>query len=71
MHTEFWSGKLKGRDYSRDLCLDGRIILELILKRSGIWKCGLDSSGIGYGSMMGSCEHGNEFSDSTKDENFY
>jgi hypothetical protein len=66
MHTIFWSENLKGRDHSEDLGVDGRIILEWIL-----WK-------IGWGSVdwihvaqvrnqwQGSCEHGNELSDSIK-----
>jgi hypothetical protein len=35
MRTEFWSGNPKGRDYSGDLDVDGRIILEWILGRYG------------------------------------
>jgi hypothetical protein len=31
MHTKFWSEKLKGRDHSEDLYVDGRVILEWIL----------------------------------------
>jgi hypothetical protein len=31
MHTKFWSGDLKGRDYIQDVGVDGRIILEWIL----------------------------------------
>jgi hypothetical protein len=33
MHTVFWLGNLKGRHYSEDLCVDGRIILEGILRK--------------------------------------
>jgi len=32
--------------------------------------CGLDASGSGYGPVAGSCERGNEPSDSIKDEEF-
>jgi hypothetical protein len=28
MHTKFWSENLKGRDYSEDLGVDGKMILE-------------------------------------------
>jgi hypothetical protein len=35
-----------------------------------VWGCGLDSSGSGWGSVAGSCEHGNEPSGSIKDEKF-
>jgi hypothetical protein len=31
MHTEYWFEKLKGRDHSEDLGVDGKIILEWIL----------------------------------------
>jgi hypothetical protein len=33
MPPEFWPEKLKGRDQSEDLGIDGKIILELILGR--------------------------------------
>jgi len=33
MHTKFWSVNLKGRDHSEDLWVDGRIILEQILRK--------------------------------------
>jgi hypothetical protein len=32
MHTKFWSENLKGRDDLEDLGIDGRIILDQILK---------------------------------------
>jgi hypothetical protein len=36
MLTKFWSENMKGRDYLKDLVLDARIILEMILmKQSG------------------------------------
>jgi hypothetical protein len=31
MHTVFWLGNLKGRDYVEHLGIDGKIILEFIL----------------------------------------
>jgi len=33
MHTKFWLENLKERDYSEDLGLDWRIILEQILEK--------------------------------------
>jgi hypothetical protein len=33
MHGEIWSDNLKGRNYSEDLGVDGRIILEWILEK--------------------------------------
>jgi len=35
MHTKVWLEKLKGRYCSEDVGTDGRIILELILKKLG------------------------------------
>jgi hypothetical protein len=35
MHTKFWSDNLKGGDHSEDLCVDGRITFELILRETG------------------------------------
>jgi hypothetical protein len=32
MHTKFYSGNRKGRDHLQELIVDGKIILELILK---------------------------------------
>jgi hypothetical protein len=41
------------------LNLDGKITLECILgKLDG--RCGMDSSGSGYGPVAGPCEHGND-----------
>jgi hypothetical protein len=60
MLTVFWAENLKGRDYSEDLGVDGKIILELILRKLGVERCGLDSSGSVQGPVAGSCEHGNE-----------
>jgi hypothetical protein len=35
MHTKFWLENLKGGDYSEDLGVTGRIVLEWILKKQG------------------------------------
>jgi hypothetical protein len=35
-----------------------------------VGRCGRDSSGSGQGPMEGSCEHGNEISDSIKGREF-
>jgi hypothetical protein len=32
MHTKFWSENFKGRDYSEDLDVDGKLISEPILR---------------------------------------
>jgi hypothetical protein len=37
MHTEFWSENLRERTHSEDLGIDGRIILERILREID-WK---------------------------------
>jgi hypothetical protein len=43
---KIWSEILNGRDHWEDLGVDGRIILQLILRRySSLGTCGLDSSG--------------------------
>jgi len=39
------------------------------LKEIG-WRCGLDSTGAGYGPVAGSCEYGNEPSSFIKGEEF-
>jgi hypothetical protein len=46
MHTRFWSENLKGRDCLEDLGIDGKI-LEWILGKIRVGRCGLDSSGSG------------------------
>jgi hypothetical protein len=40
MHTKFWSEILKVKDYSEDLGVCGRIILECFLKEYGgnVWR---------------------------------
>jgi hypothetical protein len=65
---KIWSENLNGRHHSEDLGVDGRIILEWILGKNRLGRCDLDASGSGYGPVAGSCEHGNEPSDSTKGE---
>jgi hypothetical protein len=39
MHTKFWFEILKGRDHSEDLGVDGRIMLEWILRNQAgkVW----------------------------------
>jgi hypothetical protein len=37
MRTKFYSGKLIGRDYAEDQGVDGKIVLEWILRKCG-WK---------------------------------
>jgi hypothetical protein len=36
MYVKFWLDDLKGRDYTEDLCVDGRIILEWMLGKCGL-----------------------------------
>jgi len=36
MHTKFWSEDVEGRQRSKDVSVDGRIILKLVLKK----RCG-------------------------------
>jgi hypothetical protein len=61
-NLKFLVRKPKGRDHSENLCIHGRIILG--------WK-GVDwMSGLGLGSVVGSCEHDNEPLGSIKDVNF-
>jgi hypothetical protein len=42
MHTKFWLGILNGRDHLEDVGVDGRIILEWVL-RNRVGRCGLES----------------------------
>jgi len=58
MHTKFWWESLKGRDYSEDLGVDGKIILEWILENQ--WD---DMDRIHLAQDRENCchfEHGNE-----------
>jgi hypothetical protein len=65
MHTKFLSENLKGRDHVEDLGIHGNIILEWVLGKEGEG-CELVASGLGEGTLMGSCEHGNESLGSVK-----
>jgi hypothetical protein len=58
-------GRPEGRNHLEDRGVDGRIILKWIFKK---WDGGhgLDSYGSGQGQVAGSCECGNEPSDSIK-----
>jgi hypothetical protein len=47
MHAGFWWGNLKERDNVENLGIDGRIILQMYLKRNGMGGHGLDLSGSG------------------------
>lgn len=51
------------RYQSQNQDADGEDNININLKEKG---CGLDESGSGYGPVAGSCEHGNEPSDSIK-----
>jgi hypothetical protein len=37
MHTKFWLGNLRGRDYLEELGIDRRMILKWILGKWGCW----------------------------------
>jgi hypothetical protein len=39
MHTEIYSGNLKGRDKLDDLGIDGRVMLKWLLKRNRLSGC--------------------------------
>jgi hypothetical protein len=67
VHTGFWWGDL--RDNSKDLGIDGRIILKWIFKKQNeeAWT-GLRWLTIGTGDRR--CESGNELSGSTKCREF-
>jgi hypothetical protein len=47
----FWLENLKGRDYSKDLGIDGRLILDWMLGKFGE-KSGLEASGSGQGPVV-------------------
>jgi hypothetical protein len=65
MRIRFWWGNLREREHLEDPDLDGRIILRWIFRK---WYVGygLDRSGSGKGQVAGTCESGNEISDSIK-----
>jgi hypothetical protein len=46
-------------NHQEDLDMNGRITLKSFLQNR-VRVCGLDSSGSGYGPVVGFCEHGNE-----------
>jgi hypothetical protein len=60
------SVSLKERDHLGDLGIGWRIILKWILNR--VRGCRLNSTGLGYSLMVGSCKHGNEPLGSIKSE---
>jgi len=37
VHTEFWWGNVREREYLEDLDIDGIIMLKWILMRIGVW----------------------------------
>jgi hypothetical protein len=53
----------------KDLGVDGNIILIWIIKNN-VRGCGFGSSASGYGLVVDSCEHGNDFSGSIKGGKF-
>ena len=65
VHTEFWCGNLREGDHFEDPGIDGRIILRWIF-RTWSGGHGMDPSGSGLGHVAGSCECGNETSNSVK-----
>jgi hypothetical protein len=60
---------LKGTCHSKDLGVDGIKILKLVLRKY-FGKMWTDSSGSGYGPVVGASEHTNEPSASIKDREF-
>jgi hypothetical protein len=64
MHAECGQKNLNGREHLEDVGVDGRILEWILGKYGGM--CVLDSSGSGYGPVVGCCEHGNEPSGSIR-----
>jgi hypothetical protein len=64
----FWWRNSKERDHFRDVCVDGRIIVNCILNI--YCSCGLNSSGSGQGTLEGSCDYGKEPSSFIKHAKF-
>lgn len=60
--------KLKGRNYSKDLKIDGRVIKCVLEQRVG--ECGSNYCGSGQGPVAVSFEHSNETSYSIKEWEF-
>jgi hypothetical protein len=54
---------LKGKIPCGRLCTAGRIVLKQIIEKKVGWQ-GLDSTGSGWGTVTGPCEHSGEPSDS-------
>jgi hypothetical protein len=52
----------KRGDHFEDLCVDGRIILKGTLKKWGVGMWTGFFRGSAEGPVLGSCEHGNEYS---------
>jgi hypothetical protein len=50
MRTKFWLGNVRGKNYSGDQRVDGRLLLLL-------GGCRLDSAGSGQGPVACRCEH--------------
>jgi hypothetical protein len=69
MHTVFWFEHLYGRDHLEDVGIDGKIVMEWMLRKQVGW-CRLDSPGLGQESVEGYCEYSNEPSNSVKREEF-
>jgi len=67
--TIFWLEKVKERDHSEKLNVDGRLTFECL---EGIipWESVDWMSVSGYGPAAGFCENGNEHSDSRKGGEF-
>jgi hypothetical protein len=63
-------GKPEGKIQIRKHKRKWEVILKWILRKYG-GRCGLDSLDFGQGPVAGSCEHGNEPSDSRRGEQFH
>ena len=59
MHTGFWWGNLRERDYLQDPGVDVWITLDGTSGR-GLLGHGMDGSGSGYGQLASICDCGNE-----------
>jgi len=68
MYIKFLSENLKERDHTEDPGIDGKIILEWVLRKYG---ARLDSSALWQGPVVGPCKHGNEPSGSLKGGEFF
>jgi hypothetical protein len=61
--------RLTRKYISEDQGVEGKIILKL-MEGNNVRRYGLDSSGAGQEQVAGSCDHGNESSDSITDGSF-